>query len=48
MWSYRQHMQVVYQDFSSIVLFRDHNHRPASQRKKDEDALQDAKTDFLR
>ncbi len=44
----RQHMQVVYQDFQTIVLFRDRHHRPAEQRQADEERLQEAGTDFLR
>jgi hypothetical protein len=43
----RDQMQVVYEDFSTMVLLLDNNHRPAAQRFADEKSLDRAKADFL-
>jgi hypothetical protein len=43
----RQHMDVVYEDFEALVLFRGENHRPASVRVDNERALRDAQANFL-
>jgi hypothetical protein len=43
----RQHMDVVYEDWQSMVLVRDRNHRTAEQRLADERALRDAKASYL-
>lgn len=42
----RQHMEVVYEDYRSMVLFRG-NHRLASQRLQDDKALNNAHANFL-
>jgi Dolichyl-phosphate-mannose-protein mannosyltransferase len=42
----RQHMEIVYEDYSSTVLFRG-NHRLASQRLQDDKALNNAHANFL-
>jgi hypothetical protein len=43
----REHMDVVYEDFESVVLFRGNNHRTAEQRLKDDGTLQKAKAEYL-
>lgn len=43
----RQHMEVVYEDWQTLVLFRDGNHRPAAKRQEDEQTLQRARANFL-
>ena len=43
----RQHMEVVYEDFEALVLFRDASHRPAYQRRENERALEKARAHFL-
>ena len=43
----REHMDVVYEDFESLVLFRGENHRTAPHRFENERSLQKAKADFL-
>jgi hypothetical protein len=43
----RQHMDVVYESYSSLVLLRDDRQRSAAQRVKDEQALFAAKANFL-
>ncbi len=43
-----QHMDVVYEDFATVVLLRSNNHRLASQRLKDEQALKVSHAAFLR
>ena len=42
-----QHMDIVYEDYQSMLLFRDANHRPASIRLRDEGALDEARTRIL-
>src|SRR5262249_26514090 len=43
----RQHMDVVYEDWEALVLFRGDNHRPAFLRLENERALSDAQANFL-
>jgi hypothetical protein len=43
----RQHMDVVYEDFSVAVLFRGPNHRPADLREENDKALRNARANFL-
>jgi hypothetical protein len=43
----RQHMDVVYEDFSTEVLLRDSENRPASMRRANEEALRRARANFL-
>jgi hypothetical protein len=43
----RQHMDVVYEGHTVLVLLRDANHRSAAQRSADEKTLLDARADFL-
>jgi hypothetical protein len=43
----RQHMEVVYEDYRALVLFRGNKHRHTSQRLENEKALIDAQTNFL-
>jgi 4-amino-4-deoxy-L-arabinose transferase-like glycosyltransferase len=43
----RQHMEVVYEDFEALVLFRDRNHRSTWQRQANEQSLKEAQADFL-
>ncbi len=43
----RQHMDVVYEDFQTMVLLRDNNRRTAEQRLKDEGELHGAKAVYL-
>jgi hypothetical protein len=43
----RQNMDVVFEDFESVVLLRDTRHRPAAVRHRDEKTLSEAQTDFL-
>ena len=43
----RENMEVVYEDFWTMVMLLDNNHRPASVRYNDEQALTGAKADFL-
>jgi hypothetical protein len=44
----RQHMDVVYEDFATLVLLRDNTHRQAETRLRDEQALSDANATRLR
>jgi hypothetical protein len=45
----RQQMDVVYEDFSLVVLCRSgDSHRPASLRRADEQTLQQARANLLR
>jgi hypothetical protein len=43
----RQHMEVVYEDWQTLVLFRGDHHRTLGQRQRDEKALQKARAIFL-
>jgi hypothetical protein len=43
----RQHMDVVYEDWGALVLFRGDRHRPAVQRTQDERKLADAQANYL-
>jgi hypothetical protein len=43
----REHMDIVYQDYSSMILLRDNQHRPAWKRLEGENALQKAKAHYL-
>jgi hypothetical protein len=43
----RQHMDVVYEDWEALVLFRDKNHRSASLRLKNEEDLRHSRANFL-
>jgi 4-amino-4-deoxy-L-arabinose transferase-like glycosyltransferase len=44
---FRENMEVAYEDWQSIVLFRGGNHRPAFLRAKDEKALGEAQANYL-
>jgi hypothetical protein len=43
----RQHMEVVYEDVWSMVLFYGERHWPAARRLEDEQSLQGAQAKFL-
>ncbi len=43
----REHMDIVYQDYASMMLLRDNQHRPAWKRLEGEDALQKAQAHYL-
>ena len=42
-----QRMDVVYEDYQTLVLCRDNNHRPAYHGRREEKALRDASANFL-
>jgi hypothetical protein len=44
---FRQHMDVVYQDWQTLVLFRGEAHRPAAIRARDEKDLAGAAANFM-
>jgi hypothetical protein len=44
----REHMDVAYEDFTVLVMFRDRNHRPASLRRQNEQSLEQSGRNFLR
>lgn len=43
----REHMDVVYEDYKTLVLLRDRNYRPASLRATNQKALRTASIEFL-
>jgi len=42
----REYMEVVYEDFDSVLLLRDNNHRPALKRQEDANAIRKAREDL--
>jgi 4-amino-4-deoxy-L-arabinose transferase-like glycosyltransferase len=43
----RQNMDIVYEDFNALVLFRDNNHRTADRRLRDDTALKKAGANYI-